>query len=129
VPPVPPPAGSEPATPLKSGAEVRADWRRRQERTEPIITGHINWELRINQRLQEVISVDFTDTPLIEIIDFIRDVADVNIVVDRPGCGDRIFTPITIKLTEVKTESCLRWVLSLVGLDYTYRDEALFISD
>ncbi|KPJ57715.1 MAG: hypothetical protein AMS15_09730 [Planctomycetes bacterium DG_23] len=101
----------------------------RKEPAEPVFIDYLDWQLRIHQRLQEVISIDFTDTPLIDIIDFIRDAADVNMVVDEPGVGNRLLIPITIRLTDVRIESCLRWVLSLNGLDYTYRDEALFISD
>ena len=117
--------------PKKRPPRERArDWWRRKEPRGKFagLVGYWGWQTRIYEKLQEVISIDFTDTPLIDIIDFIRDAADVNIVVDRPGCEDRIFTPITIKLTEVKIESCLRWVLSLADLGYTYRDEAIFIS-
>jgi len=105
-------------------------WRRKEPRGELTgLAGYLDWQTLIYERLQEVISIDFTDTPVIDIIDFIRDAADVNIVVDEPAYGDRVLTPISIKLNEVKIESCLRWVLSLADLGYTYRDEAIFISD
>jgi tetratricopeptide (TPR) repeat protein len=85
------------------------------------------WENRIKEAMGKKISFDFVETPLQDVISFISSLVDVTIVLDQAAVRDEA-PSVTLKVTDMRLESALNWVLKLVGLKYTLKDEAIFIS-
>ncbi len=90
-------------------------------------------DLRIEENLKRRITFDFTDYAFIDYIDFIRDIGDINIVIDSAVVLPAdMFTLITLRLTDVTIESALKYLLSQMfplALDFVIKDGVLFISD
>jgi len=77
------------------------------------------------------INFSFEDSPFIEVVDYIRRVAEINIVLDRDaidGIGGEDVT-ITLKLDDVKLSSALNHICDQIGLTYVIRNEALILTD
>lgn len=66
------------------------------------------------------VSVDFRDTSLEDAIDFVREFAAINLIVD-PRVHDR---RVTLKLRDVSLKSCLRLMLRPLDLKLAYREGA-----
>jgi len=87
-------------------------------------------DLRIEENLKRRITFDFTDYAFIDYIDFIRDIGDINIVIDSAVVLPAdMFTLITLRLTDVTIESALKYLLFPMALDFIIKDGVLFISD
>ena len=85
------------------------------------------WENRIREAMGKKISFDFVETPLQDVISFISSLVEVTIVLDTEAIRDEAPT-VTLKVNDMRLEAALNWVLKLVGLKYTLKDEAIFIS-
>lgn len=91
-------------------------------------------EQRISEALQEPmtsVGLDFTETPLEEIIAFLRDEYDIEIQIDGPALeelGLRADEPITVNLRNISLRSALRLMLKGLELTYVIRDEVLLIT-
>ncbi len=85
------------------------------------------WENRIKDAMGKKISFDFVETPLQDVISFISSLVDVTIILDTEAIRDEA-PSVTLKVTDMRLESALNWVLKLVGLKYTLKNEAIFIS-
>jgi general secretion pathway protein D len=89
-------------------------------------------ELEIERKLDEPIApFDFQQTPLAEVIDFLRDATGINIVVDWPGlemAGITTNHPVTLRLERVRFRSALNLLIRQIGLTYSIRDDVLLIS-
>ncbi|MHC4607535.1 MAG: hypothetical protein ACYTAF_11505 [Planctomycetota bacterium] len=85
-------------------------------------------EKEIENKISGVrISVDFRDTPLSEVIDYVREITDINILID----GGKVDTemPVTITVTELQVKSLLELMLSPSDYGWTYQDDVLLITD
>jgi type II secretory pathway component GspD/PulD (secretin) len=81
--------------------------------------------------LEKPVSLEFTDQPLEECIQFLRAQTDANIITDTKafaGGGADAKTPITLRLSNTKLGLALRWILRMAKLDYALKDGAIFIS-
>lgn len=89
-------------------------------------------EMEIERKLDEPIApFDFQQTPLSDVIDFLRDATGVNIVVDWPGlemAGITTNTPVSLRLEGVRFRSALNLLVRQLGLTYTIRDDVLLIT-
>lgn len=85
------------------------------------------WEAAIREAMNKKISFDFVETPLQDVISFISGLVDVTIVLDNEAIRDQA-PVVTLRVSDMRLESALRWVLKLVALKYTLRDEAIFVS-
>jgi len=88
-------------------------------------------EQKIIEKLDEPITLEFMDTPLSDVIDFIREVTEVNIVVDRVALDDEgvtTDTPVTINVQNVPLRSALKLLLDPLNLTYLVRDDVLQIT-
>jgi len=86
-----------------------------------------DWELRIREAMNKKISFDFVETPLQDVIAFVSSLTDVTIVLDAEAIRDEAPT-VTLRVTDMRLEAALNWVLKLVNLKYTLKDEAVFVS-
>lgn len=85
------------------------------------------WEAKIREAMNKKIAFDFVETPLADVVTFISSLVDVTIVLDHEALKDENKT-VTLKVSDMRLEAALNWVLRLVGLKYTLKDEAIFVS-
>ncbi|MFN9374461.1 MAG: hypothetical protein ACK6D3_21450, partial [Planctomycetaceae bacterium] len=88
-------------------------------------------EKKIQESLQKDISLHFTDKPLIEVVKFLQQFADVNILLDPAGLdeeGVTPSTPVTIDLDGVKLKTALKFILEPLHLAWTVGDDVLKIT-
>ncbi len=85
------------------------------------------WEAKIRDAMNKKISFDFVETPLQDVITFISQLANVNIVLDPKAVADEPRN-VTLRVNEMTLQSALNWVLQLVNLKYALKDQAIFIS-
>jgi predicted outer membrane protein len=77
---------------------------------------------------EKPVSMEFVDIPVEEAINFISTLRHVSMMTDpRPGAA-LPQGPITLKISDMRLENAIKWVLRLAGLDYTLAGEAIFIS-
>ncbi len=85
----------------------------------------------IEKALAAPITLDFTDTPLEEVLDYLRDCCRIEIVLDSRGlgeCGIDTGTPITKSLHNLPLRSALRLILREHGLTWTIQDDVLLVT-
>jgi RNA polymerase sigma factor (sigma-70 family) len=88
-------------------------------------------EERIYAELDKDTTVEFIETPLADIVHFLRDLHGFPIVLDTAAldaAGIGTDEPITLSLTGVSLRSMLRLMLRPLGLDYVIRDEVMQIT-
>ena len=75
-------------------------------------------------------NVQLEDTPLKDVLDYLRDLFRVEIQIDnRAGCGGCFGQhPCTLDLKGVSLDSALKQVLDKVGLKYKLQDEAILVT-
>ncbi len=117
--------------PLRFGSDWEELSKRRRSRYG--IDAHIRTEeeKRIEESLNKPISLHFENAPLRDVIDYIRTVADINIVLDTLGLqeeGVTSTTPVTIDVDGIRLKSCLNLMLEPLNLAYTIDDEVLKIT-
>ncbi len=84
------------------------------------------WERKIKEALNKKVTFDFVETPLQDVVNFLSSLVDVTIVLDTAATKDA--PPVTLRVNEMRLQSALNWILKLVALKYTLKDEAIFIS-
>ncbi|MFW6162009.1 MAG: tetratricopeptide repeat protein [Planctomycetota bacterium] len=85
------------------------------------------WEARIKEAMGKKVSFDFVETPLQDVIAFISSLTDVTIVLDQEAIRGEEPT-VTLRVDDMRLEAALNWVLKLVNLKYTLKNEAIFVS-
>jgi hypothetical protein len=86
---------------------------------------------RIDLALDRAIDLDFVETPLAEVAEFIAEQANAQVVISRDaieeaGLSDEL--PVTKRLTQVKLRHALEWILDDLDLTFVVRDEAIEIT-
>ncbi len=84
------------------------------------------WERRIKESLNKKVTFDFVETPLQDVVNFLSSLVDVTIVLDTVAVKDA--PNVTLRVNEMRLQSALNWILKLVALKFTLKDEAIFIS-
>jgi type II secretory pathway component GspD/PulD (secretin) len=84
------------------------------------------WERRIKESLNKKVTFDFVETPLQDVVNFLSSLVDVTIVLDTTATKDA--PNVTLRVNDMRLQSALNWILKLVALKYTLKDEAVFIS-
>ena len=85
--------------------------------------------LKIAEKLDERISLDFADTPVTDVVAFLHDVSRINMMLDPSAIDDK--TPlITLKVEDMTLRAALDVILRrFARLNYVVRSDGLFISD
>ncbi len=95
-----------------------------------VIKKNTDWKAELKQRLQTPIYLNYSETPLTQVLDDLRAWEGINIVVDHPALKKAEIdpaTPITIKVEQVSLQSALKLVLRQAELKYVYKDEVLLV--
>jgi len=79
-------------------------------------------------KLMKKVSVNFKDEPFLDVVQYMRDVADVNILVD-PAVVAQARPVKGFQVVNMELRNVLKWLLQFEKLDYRVRNGAIFISD
>ncbi|NLF72708.1 MAG: VWA domain-containing protein [Candidatus Anammoximicrobium sp.] len=88
-------------------------------------------EQKIFSALEDDTRLEFIETPLNSVIDFLKDQHDINIEIDTKALDDigvGTDSPITRNLKGISLRSALRLMLKDLGLTYVVKDEVLLIT-
>ncbi len=88
-------------------------------------------EEKINEKLKDPVTLEFVETPLSDVIDFLRDYTQVNIVLDKLALeeeGVTSDTPVTIHVEQIALKSALKLLLGGLNLTYLIKDDVLQIT-
>jgi hypothetical protein len=84
----------------------------------------------IKEKLRAPVTLEFVETPLSDVVDFLRDYTSVNILLDRPSLeeeGVTPDTPVTIHVEQISLQSALALLLRQLNLMARIEDECLVI--
>jgi len=86
---------------------------------------------RTKALLKKPIDVQFDKTPFDMAVDFLREVGNINIVIDERALGGRRPSeiPVTLRLRQVPLGTVLDFLTMQVGLRYAVRKGVVYISD
>ncbi len=110
------------------------DWNDLIKRRKPGSTDAVEYseaELRIQRALKETISLNFTDAPLSQVIQYIAEQKGINAKIDQAALADESVsasTPVSINIHGLKLKSALDSMLSEMNLGYTIENEMLVIT-
>lgn len=108
------------------------DWREitTRESVEAAEAAEPQWKREVRRKLDRKVTFEFVDTPLSEAIQFLQTLTETTIILDSKAFDGAVgtTTPITLKVTKMPLRTALRWILRLADLDYTLKNEAVFIS-
>jgi len=88
-------------------------------------------ERKIRAALKQPVKVDFVETPLGDVIDFLQDTADIPILLNGKALDDDSIaqdTPISLKVQNASLKAVLRLMLRPHHLTAVYRDDVLMIT-
>lgn len=87
------------------------------------------WKQAINAALDQEITLDFQDTDLVDVISFLQRVTSVNFIIDQALIAAGGVAPVTLKVDAMKLRYVLDYVMRLTNLNYSIRDEAIYVSN
>ncbi len=88
-------------------------------------------ELKIRGELDKPTQMEFIETPLQDVVDFLKDYHHIEIQLDRKALDDAAIgsdTPVTRNIHGVSLKSALRLMLGEMGLTYVIDNEVLLIT-
>jgi len=88
-----------------------------------------SWRARVQQEFNRTVTLDFTDTPLPDVIAFLQNLTDLNFVLDTKNIGDPADIPITLRVHDLSLQNAFEWILRHADLKYALRKGVVFISD
>jgi RNA polymerase sigma factor (sigma-70 family) len=86
---------------------------------------------RAGGALQGVVSINFDQVPLTDVVNNLRELSSVNMILDNAALkasGVNFDMPVTLRLRKVPFKTALKHVLGQVGLGYTFEDDILIIT-
>jgi len=103
----------------------------RRRKGEPMFDAHLKapepWEGRLREALERRVTFDFVETPLPDVVSFLANVADVNMVLDSEAAKGGV-PPISLRVENMTLGAALNWICKLVGFRFSLKDEAVFLS-
>ena len=113
----------------KHAATMNFEKSRRDETKEPLadLTQRESEASAVLKKLQKKVSFDFAETPLDEVVAFLRQSTGVTIIVD-PKISAVAPANINLRVTDMSTDLALDWILRLANLEKTVKDNAIYIS-
>jgi hypothetical protein len=88
-------------------------------------------EARISEELKKETSIDFQETPLQGVVDYLKDLHRIEIQLDEKALTDAgidLETQVTKSIKGISLRSALKLVLGAYGLTYLIKDEVLLIT-
>ncbi|MCS6976753.1 MAG: hypothetical protein NZM31_07035, partial [Gemmatales bacterium] len=126
-----PPSGSD--LPMSYGDKEQ--WFVNSEKRKGKVSLHVKplspEDKEVANKLNTVISVDFKNKPLIEVLDELREMTGINIVPDRQYIemdGIQLEQPVTLPLDRVPVKTALRLILHNARLTYVIQDGVVLVT-
>ncbi len=88
-------------------------------------------EIKIRKALDEPTNLEFVETPLTDVIDYLKDLHGIEIQIDNKALEDAgagTDTPVTKNLRGISLRSALRLMLGPMDLAFVIKDEVLLIT-
>jgi len=85
--------------------------------------------VRFQSTMSRKISLDFDKTPVLDAIDFLRDMSGVNIIVSPEAAEAAAEATISLKVADMDIKTALEWVLRLGRLHSSIRAGAIYVTD
>jgi len=109
-----------------------ADWAeldaRRTAPTRGLDEENEAWRTTIKEQLEQEVHVEFSDTSLEDVVNFLQRVTSVNIIID-PAVQAAQPPPVTLIVDHTKLKNVLNLVMKITNLNYVLKDEAIYISN
>jgi len=88
------------------------------------------WKIELRSKLEEPISFDFLETPLEDVCQFLRQVADVDVILDPRVAEDANdpSLPVTLKVEDMPLSKAIKWINRLTGTSYGLHDNVIYIA-
>ena len=88
------------------------------------------WKIELRRKLKEPVSFDFLETPLEDVCQFLRQVADIDVILDPRVAEDAndASLPVTLKVQDMPLSKAIKWINKLTGTSYALRDHAIYIA-
>src|SRR5689334_5590929 len=86
---------------------------------------------KIRLELENNTKLEFVETPLKEVVEYLTDLHQIEIVIDEPALkavGVEVNTPVTKNLSGITLRKALNLMLGEMELTWTIRDDALVIT-
>ena len=87
------------------------------------------WKEEIDRNLEQVVTFDFRELDIQDIIDYLQRNTPVNFILDPQVVIDGSVPPITLQLTDVKLRHALDFLMRQTGLRYRLQGEAVYVSN
>lgn len=86
--------------------------------------------LAIKEKLKRKVTLDFSGTPLPDVVQFLRETTNVNMVLDKAVVTERgeEELKVDLKVDQLEVESALKLILELKQLGYTIKNGVVFIT-
>lgn len=86
--------------------------------------------LGIKEKLKRKVTLDFSGTPLPDVVQFLRETTNVNMVLDKAVLTERgeEELKVDLKVDQLEVESALKLILELKQLGYTIKNGVVFIT-
>ncbi|MFW5828678.1 MAG: hypothetical protein ACOCXA_00310 [Planctomycetota bacterium] len=88
-----------------------------------------SWRDEVRQELRQQLTLEFVDAEISDVVEFLQQNTGVNIVLDPEVVASGDVPPITMQVDNIRMENALEFIMTLTGLRYVLRDEALYISN
>lgn len=82
---------------------------------------------KLKQAMQQKVSFEFVDTPLVDVVQFLGTLTHVNLMVD-PVVLAKNPPVVNLRVTDMNLDTALQWIMKLAELESVVRDNAIFIS-
>ncbi len=87
------------------------------------------WRQEIINKLEQKLTLNFQDNDINDVVQFLQQQTDVNIILDPEVIAEGDIPPITMEMSNVKLKSALEFIMTLTELRYSLQDEAVYISN
>ena len=117
------------STPAGGDVEFPKDWRVRT-RNRSTATKLTVKEKEILKALGSEITVNFKDSKLVDVLEYLKTRLDLNILIDHEALKDAEIsydTPITLNLKKVAARTVLRKLFADLGMTYVVKDESIYV--
>ncbi len=88
----------------------------------------VAWRQEIENKLEQKLTLNFQDNDINDVVQFLQQQTDVNIILDPEVVAELDVPPITMEMSNVKLRSALEFIMTLTELRYSLQDEAVYIS-
>ena len=88
----------------------------------------LEWRRGMHKLLARKVSFEFVDTPVNEAMVFLQTLTKTTFIIDPHALKGREGTAVSLRVSNMRLDLALKWILRLAGLRHTLKDQAVWIS-